>query len=145
MEDYKEHGATIMAASTISMLERQKKNATYLPIDLVFDWDNVRMFKWRYPLTDMQAHYRVGRAFVDLDTEEELVVRGLYYDYANDDVVLYLHLVTALTAKEIDKGVMKPRKTVDCDLSMFKDQKIAENWRVRWTGRVFKTTFSIGG
>ena len=37
MEDYKEHGATIMAASTISMLELQKKNATYLPIDLVVD------------------------------------------------------------------------------------------------------------
>lgn len=67
-------------------------------------------------------------------------MRGLYYDDANDDVVLYLHLVNDLTAGEIDKGVMNPRETVNCDLFMFRQQYIAEKWRVQWTWRVFKTT-----
>jgi hypothetical protein len=98
----------------------------------------VDVFKWRQPLTDVQAEYKVGRVFVDLDSDEELVVRGLYYDDANDDVVLYLHLVNDLTAAEIDKGVMNPRKTSNCELSMFRQQQIAEKWRVQWTGRVFK-------
>ena len=140
MDDFKEHGASIMVASTDSMLKLQEKNATYLPMDLVFGWDQVDVFKWRQPLTDVQAEYKVGRVFVDLDSDEELVVRGLYYDDANDDVVLYLHLVNDLTAAEIDKGVMNPRKTSNCELSMFRQQQIAEKWRVQWTGRVFKTT-----
>lgn len=59
MGDYKKHGATIMAASTVSVLELHKKNATHLPADLAFDWDEVDVFKWRYPLTDVQAEYRV--------------------------------------------------------------------------------------
>lgn len=36
MDDYKEHGASIMTASIGSMLELQEKNATYLHMDLVF-------------------------------------------------------------------------------------------------------------
>jgi hypothetical protein len=36
MDDFKEHGASIMVASTDSMLKLQEKNATYLPMDLVF-------------------------------------------------------------------------------------------------------------
>ena len=35
---------------------------------------------------------------------------------------------------------MNPRGTVDYDLSMFRQQQIAEKWRVQWTGRAFKTT-----
>ena len=65
MGDYKKHGATIMAFSSVSVLALQKKNAKYLPADLVFDWDEVDVFKWRYPLTDVQAEYRVGRVLVD--------------------------------------------------------------------------------
>ena len=122
------------------MLKLQEKNATYLPMNLVFDWDQVYVFKCCQPLTDVQTEYKVGRVFVDLTTEEELVVRGLYYDDANDDVVLYMHLVNDLTAAEIDKGIMNPRITSDCDLSMSRQQQIAEKWRVQWTGRVFKTT-----
>jgi hypothetical protein len=41
MNDYMEHGASILAASTDSMLELQEKNAAYFPIDLVFGWDQV--------------------------------------------------------------------------------------------------------
>ena len=63
-------------------------------------------------------------------------MRGLYYD----DVVLYLHLVNDLTAGDIDKGVMNPRGTVSSDLYMFRQQQIAGKCRVKWTGRVFKTT-----
>jgi len=140
MDDFKEHGASIMVASTDSMLKLQEKNATYLPMNLVFGWDQVHVFKWCQPLTDVQAEYKVGRVFVDLDSDEELVVRGLYYDDVNDDVILYLHLMNDLTAAEIDKGVMNPRKTSNCELSMFRQQQIAEKWRVQWTGRVFKTT-----
>jgi hypothetical protein len=88
----------------------------------------------------VQTEYKLGRVFVDLKTEEELVVRGLYYDDANDDVVLYLHLVNDLTAAEIDKGIMNSKKTSDCDLSKSRQQQIVEKWRVQWTGRVFKTT-----
>ena len=142
MEDYKTHGQEIMSASTSSMRDLQKKNATYLPRDLIFCWYEVDIFKWRYPLTDVQAEYRVGRVFVDRETNEELVVRGLYYDDANDDIVIYLHLVDDLTSIEIDTGVMKPRKTQHCSHSMFREQQIAENWKVCWTGKVFKTTLS---
>ena len=131
-----------MAASTVSVLELQKKSATYLPADLVFDWDEVDVFKWRYPLTDVQAEYRVGRVLVDQETSEELVVRGLYYDDASDDTVVYMHLVGDLTSTEIDTGVMKPRKTQHCSHSMFREQQIAESWKVCWTGKVFKTTLS---
>jgi hypothetical protein len=103
MDDYKEHGANIMVASTESMLGLQEKNATYFPMDLVFGCDQVDVYKWRQSLTDVQARYKVGRVFVDLETDEELVVRGLYYDDANDDVVLYLNLVNDLTAGDTDK------------------------------------------
>ena len=140
MDDFKEHGASIMAASTDRVLKLQEKNATYLHMDLVFGWDQVDVFKWCQPLTDVQAGYKVGRVFVDLETDEELVVRGLHYDDANDDVVLYLHLVNDLTAGDIDKSVMNPRGTVSSDLYMFRQQQIAGKWRVKWTGRVFKTT-----
>ena len=143
MDDFKEHGASIMAASTDRVLKLQEKNATYLHMDLVFGWDQVDVFKWCQPLTDVQAGYKVGRVFVDLETDEELVVRGPHYDDANDDVVLYLlHIVNDLTAGDIDKGVMNPRGTVSSDLYiyMFRQQQIAGKWRVKWTGRVFKTT-----
>ena len=40
-------------------------------------------------------------------------MRGLCYDDANDDIVLYLHLMNDLTTGEIDKGVINPRETVD--------------------------------
>jgi hypothetical protein len=129
-----------MAASTDSVLKLQEENATYLPMDLVFGWDQVDVFKWCQPLTDVQVGCKVGKVFVDLETDEELVVRRLYYDDANDDVVLYLHLVNDLTAGDIDKGVMNPRQTVNCDHSMFRQQQIVEKLRVQWTGRVFKTT-----
>lgn len=142
MADYKEHGARITAGSAAIMRDLQERNATYLPRDLIFGWAEVDVFTWRRPLTSQQAQFRVGRVFTDLDTDEELVVRGLYYDDANDDVVLYLHLVSDLTRGEITTGVMKPRETLHCDQSMFGAQQIAEKWRIRWTGREFRTTLS---
>jgi len=140
MNDYKEHGASLMAASADNMRELQKKNADYLPRDLVFGWDQVDTYTWRYPLTAIQAQYKVGRVFIDQESKEELVVRGLHYDDSNDDIVLYLHLVSKLTVQEIASGVMQPRKTLDCDHSMFKAQRIAEECVIMWTERVFKTT-----
>jgi hypothetical protein len=106
MDDYKEHGANIMVASTESMLGLQEKNATYFPVDLVFGCDQVDVYKWRQSLTNVQARYKAGRVFVDLETDEKLVVRGLYYDDANDDVVLYLNLVNNLTGGDIDKTLL---------------------------------------
>jgi hypothetical protein len=50
-----------------------------------------------------------------------------------------------LTAGKIDKDVINPKETVDCDISMFKQREIAEKWRVQWTGRVFKTTAAGAG
>ena len=69
--------------------------------------------------------YTAARVFVDLETEEELVVRGLYYDDANDDIVLCLHLVNDLTAGKIDKSVINPRETVNCNICMFKQRQSA--------------------
>ena len=45
MDDFKEHGASIMAASIDSVLKLQEKNAAYLSMDLVFGWDQVDVFK----------------------------------------------------------------------------------------------------
>ena len=90
------------------------------------------------------GEYTAARVFVDLETEEELVVRGLYYDDANDDIVLYLHLVNILTAGKIDKGVMNPRETVDCNICMFKQRQSAKCSGL-WIGRVFKTTLGGAG
>ena len=81
--------------------------------DLVFGWDLVDVYKWRQSLTNVRAQHTVARVFSDLETEEELVVRGLCYDDANDDIVLYLHLMNDWTTGEIDKGVINPRETVD--------------------------------
>jgi hypothetical protein len=93
MDDYNRHGACILVDYTDNILKLQEKNAAYLPMNLVFGWDQVDVFKCCQPLTDVQTENKVGRVFVDLKTEEELVVRGLYYDDANDDVVLNFHLV----------------------------------------------------
>ena len=48
-DDFKEHGASIMTASTDRVLKLQEKNATYLHMDLVFGWDQVDVFKWYQP------------------------------------------------------------------------------------------------
>jgi hypothetical protein len=45
MDDFKEHRASIMSASIDSVLKLQEKNAAYLPMDLVFGWDQVDVFK----------------------------------------------------------------------------------------------------
>ena len=52
------------------------------------------------------GEYTAARVFVDLEIEEDLVVRGLYYDDANDDIILCLYLVNDLTDSMIDKDIM---------------------------------------
>ena len=69
----------------------------------------------------MKTQYIVGRLFVDLEIEEELDVRGLYYDNSNNDAVLYLHLVNASTAGEIVQGVINPNKMVEFDIPLCRE------------------------
>jgi hypothetical protein len=97
--------------------------SSYLP-DVLLQWTAVHPYTWELKLTPLLAMFRRGTYFYDVQEATGWLCRGLYWDEALEDYVVYYQSADAKRAT----------KAEECEFSYFYENRIEVEWVLEFYG-----------